>query len=193
MDWLTFTSKVIEAAAWPITVIVLVFRFSERFGELLGKLTEISLPGGISGKFEKSLDTAEQVAKTIETPAELQVLSAAANDDVLALNANPTGVIMEAWKGLEAVGGDLYQASDATNSDRMLMYVSKHQGVLDVLEQERRIPENEVELLRELRSIRNRAAHSKERPTPEEAERFVALVRTLELQWMVRTSANRAR
>ncbi|CAK0484638.1 Uncharacterised protein [Burkholderia pseudomallei] len=45
MDWLTFVSKVIEATAWPLAVLILVFKFSDRFRELLGNLTEFNLPG----------------------------------------------------------------------------------------------------------------------------------------------------
>lgn len=62
MDWLTFVSKVIEATAWPLAVLILVFKFSDRFRELLGNLTEFNLPGGISGKFEAPLQNAEHLA-----------------------------------------------------------------------------------------------------------------------------------
>lgn len=195
MDWLTFASKVIDAVAWPITVLVLVLRFSDRVRDLLGKLTEVSLPGGISGKFERPLKDAEQLAERLDqTPEVMEVDVEVPEDDPVALHANPTGVIMEAWKGLEAIGADLYQASDAPRRDKMLMYTSGNSGVIDGLEHEKLIPDEEISLLRELRSIRNRAAHSTtDRPTPDEAERFVSLVRTLERVWLVRIEAGKPR
>jgi hypothetical protein len=63
-----------------------------------------------------------------------------------------------------------------------------------VLEKDKLVPDDEILLLRELRSIRNRAAHSTtDRPAPEEAERFVSLVRTLERMWLVRIEAGKPR
>jgi hypothetical protein len=122
-------SKVFDAAAWPITVLVLVFKFSDRVRDLLDKLTEVSLPGGISGKFEQPLKSAEKLAERLDQTEAVEVGVKAAEDDPVALNANPTGVIMEAWKGLEAIGSDLYQASDAPRRDKMLMmYTSASPG-----------------------------------------------------------------
>ncbi|WGS47139.1 hypothetical protein LFL97_33990 [Burkholderia sp. JSH-S8] len=186
MDWLAFVSKVIEVLAWPITVLVLVFKFSDRFRELLGKLTELNLPGGISGKFEAPLKNAEQLAEKLE-------LNFSGEDgieftpDPIALNANPTGVIMEAWKELNVAGSDLAMMSNTSCSDRTLAANSKE--VVAFLESEGLVPAEEIKLLRELRRIRNRAAHStSDRPTPDEAERFVTIVRALETTWIGRTA-----
>lgn len=190
MDWVTFASKALDAVVWPITVLVLVFKFSDRFRELLGKLTEVSLPGGISGKFEQPLKEVEQLAK--ELPKAFDGGLQLAEGDPIALLANPTGVIMEAWKGLEAIASDLYQASDAPRRDKMLNYSSKHPQGIAALEYEKLIPNEEISLLRELRSIRNRVAHSTvDRPTPEDAERFTSVVRTLELVWLARLEAGK--
>lgn len=195
MDWLTFASKVIDAVVWPITVLVLVFKFSDRVRELLGKLTEVNLPGGISGKFELPLKDAERLAERLDqTTQDIEAEVQAAEDDPVALHANPTGVIMEAWKGLEALGSDLYQASDVPRRDKMLMYTSGNSHVLAAIEHDKLVPDEEIFLLRELRSIRNRAAHSTtDRPTPEEAERFVSLVRTLERVWIGRIETGKPR
>ncbi|AGZ30754.1 hypothetical protein NCM_02314 [Burkholderia pseudomallei] len=104
MDWLTFVSKVIEATAWPLAVLILVFKFSDRFRELLGNLTEFNLPGGISGKFEAPLQNAEHLARQLELTF-IGEGGVEFTPDPIALNANPTGVIMEAWKELTSVGG----------------------------------------------------------------------------------------
>lgn len=194
MDGLTFASKVLEAVAWPITVLVLAFKFSDRVRDLLDKLTEVSLPGGISGKFEKPLKSAEKLAERLDQTEAVAVGVEAPKDDPVALIANPTGVIMEAWKGLEAIGADLYQASDASSRDKMLMYTSGNQHVLSALEEDKLIPDDEIQLLRELSSIRNRAAHSTTgRPTSEAAERFVSLVRLLTGVWIGRLAAGKPR
>ncbi|HIE5947161.1 MULTISPECIES: DUF4145 domain-containing protein [Burkholderia cepacia complex] len=186
MDGWEFTSKIVEAVAWPATVLVLVFKFSDRFRDLLGKLTEVTLPGGISGKFETPLDNAEQIARelNLEAPDELQL---DVRQDPVALSANPAGVIMESWKDLEAMAAELLVALPMPGRDTEIASGKLGKDVLKDLVSRGLIPEKEVELLRELREIRNRAAHAtKQRPTSEEAERFTALVGSLKVAWLVR-------
>ncbi|WP_232350371.1 hypothetical protein [Burkholderia pseudomallei] len=65
MDWLTFVSKVIEATAWPLAVLILVFKFSDRFRELLGNLTEFNLPGGNIGKIRSAVAKRRTSSKAI--------------------------------------------------------------------------------------------------------------------------------
>jgi hypothetical protein len=53
---------------------------------------------------------------------------------------------------------------------------------------------DEIALLLELREIRNRVAHSETyHPTPEDAERFMSLLRMLEPIWLVRVEAGKLR
>lgn len=189
MDGLEFTSKVIEAVAWPGTVVVLVFKFSDRFRDLLGKLTEVTLPGGISGKFETPLKNAEHLAEQLE-------IDFSSDDgieftpDPIALSANPTGVIMESWKELEAMGAELLASTSWPGRDTELARSIHGKDVIKELEARGFVTIKEFELLRELREIRNRAAHSiSDRPTPEEATRFVSLVGSLKAAWLVRIAA----
>lgn len=189
MDWLTFVSKVIEATAWPLAVLILVFKFSDRFRELLGNLTEFNLPGGISGKFEAPLQNAEHLARQLELTF-IGEGGVEFTPDPIALNANPTGVIMEAWKELTSVGGDLFKMAQILGRDARIVSGSISKDVLRELESRCLVPDDEIKLLRELREIRNRAAHSvKGRPTPDEAERFVSIVRALEAAWIARLAS----
>lgn len=110
--------------------------------------------------------------------------------DPIALNANPTGVIMEAWKELTSVGGDLFKIAQILGRDARIVSGSISKDVLRELESRCLVPDDEIKLLRELREIRNRAAHSvKGRPTPDEAERFVSIVRALEAAWIARLAS----
>ncbi|KWF68378.1 hypothetical protein WL92_25810 [Burkholderia multivorans] len=189
MDGLEFTSKVIEAVAWPATIVVLVFKFSDRFRDLLGTLTEVTLPGGISGKFRIPLDNAEEIARDLDLPAPGDA-QADAPPDPIALRANPTGVIMEAWKDLEAMGAELITAIPRAGRDTEIARGKLGKNVLNDLQSLELIPDREIALLQELRAIRNRAAHStKQRPTPEEAERFAELVGSLKAAWLVRIAS----
>ncbi|MBZ5795943.1 hypothetical protein K8353_38080 [Burkholderia contaminans] len=189
MDGLEFTSKVIEAIAWPATVVVLAFKFSDRFRDLLGKLTEVNLPGGISGKFETPLDNAEQIARELDLEAPVDQPLESPQDPV-ALSANPTGVIMESWKELEAMGAELLASTSLPGRDTELARGIPGKDVLRELEARGLVTNKEFELLRELRDIRNRAAHSiSQRPTPDEATRFVSLVAALKVAWLVRIAS----
>ncbi|WP_175663088.1 DUF4145 domain-containing protein [Burkholderia ambifaria] len=186
MDWLTFISKLIEALAWPITIFLLALKFRDRVQELLGKLTEISLPGGISGKFEAPLQSAEQIAHELDLDLGADATEESKTDPI-ALAANPTGVIMEAWKELALVGADLILMSRVPGMDLQIVSGAVGKDVLRELEKRGLIPDNEVKLLRELREIRNRAAHSTDRrPTVTEAERFLSIVKALESAWIGR-------
>ncbi|KAB1593828.1 hypothetical protein C5O75_007805 [Burkholderia cepacia] len=187
MDGLEFTSKIVEAVAWPGTVLVLAYKFSDRFRDLLGKLTEVTLPGGISGKFETPLKNAEHLAEQLQ-------LDFSGDDgieftpDPIALDANPTGVVMEAWKELNSVAGDYLAMADVSRGDRVT--AAAERDFIRLIEREKLIPPDEITLLRELREIRNRAAHSTtDRPTRDEAERFVTLVRALENLWVGRMAS----
>ncbi|WP_175044535.1 DUF4145 domain-containing protein [Burkholderia lata] len=189
MDGLEFTSKIVEAVAWPGTVLVLAYKFSDRFRDLLGKLTEVTLPGGFSGKFETPLDNAEQIAQelNLEAPSD-QPLELP--QDPIALSANPTGVIMESWKELEAMGAELLASTSFLGRDTELARSIPGKDVIRELEAQGLVPNKEFELLRELREIRNRAAHSiSQRPTPDEANRFVSIVGRLKVAWLVRIAA----
>lgn len=197
MDWLTFVSKVVEALAWPVTIGFLVLKFRDRFQELLGKLTEVSLPGGITGKFEVPLRKAELLREQLSLDFDNAVPSveeSVPEADHVALSANPTGVIMEAWKELNHLGYDLIQSSDLPSRSKLMYATKRNKEVVSALAAEKLVPNEEIELLRELQQIRNRAAHSvSDRPTPDDAERFLSLVYSLKVAWLTRMSAQEPR
>lgn len=193
VDWLTFVSKAIDALAWPITIAFLVLKFRDRFQDLLGKLTEVTLPGGFSGKFEAPLRKAELLRGQLELDfdgAFEGVVDDAPETDPVALSANPTGVIMGAWNELSLVGFELIKGSDMLTIDRVNAAVGGPAAVFAVLMHGRILPDGEVQLLRELEEIRNKAAHSvRGGPTPDDAERFLSLVHSLKLAWLGRIAA----
>ncbi|MDN7911918.1 DUF4145 domain-containing protein [Burkholderia cepacia] len=193
MDGWEFTSKIVEAAAWPTTVLVLAFKFKSRFDGLLDKLTEFTLPGGFSGKFRTPLDNAEHLARELNLPVP-DVDQMEVRQDPVALSANPTGVIMESWKELESMGAELLVATSFPGRDNDISRGVVGKDILKDLVSRGLVPDKEIELLRELRQIRNRAAHSTtQRPTPEEAERFTTLVASLKVAWLVRIAAGEPR
>jgi hypothetical protein len=112
-----------------MTMLVVAFKFNDRFSDLFDNLTEVSLPGGIFRKFEQRLNSAEKLQDELVRSEGIEVATDATENDPVALNAILTGVIGEAGKKLESIGAELYQMSDAQRRDKVLMHAS---GNLDV-------------------------------------------------------------
>ncbi|KVT73073.1 hypothetical protein WK56_00370 [Burkholderia ubonensis] len=147
------------------------------------------MPGGISGKFDAPLRKAELLREQLSLDFDVEAEDVPETDPI-ALSANPTGVIMESWKELESMGAELLVATSFPGRDSEISRGMLGKDILKDLVSRGLVPNKEIELLRELREIRNRAAHStKQRPTPEEAERFATLVGSLKVAWLVRIAA----
>lgn len=109
MGWFEFISDLADSLAWPLVALIALFTLRGHLVELLGKLSKITFPGG-GAEFRSGLAMAEAgvANETIPEREDGAGLNAGAapsevlERDPLALAANPTGVIMEAWKELEA-------------------------------------------------------------------------------------------
>ncbi|WP_432778670.1 hypothetical protein QZL74_08920 [Burkholderia gladioli pv. alliicola] len=208
MDFLTFITKMTEigvasfakvaaAAAWPIAIVVLALKFRVSVGGLLSRLTEATLPGGISTKFTPFIDRAETKAEAIPEPdvdatnvvqnVEVREFIQQASLEPGVIEANPTGVIMEMWLKVIGAAESLCRAKDASilasstkrpMPDRKLFQEMMHRQLI--------LP-NEYSLLLDLQAIRNHAAHSQtNRPSSYDAERFRAMSEKLILTWALR-------
>jgi hypothetical protein len=180
MDWLTFISKVISAIVWPAVAVFVVCKFRRSFSTLLGRLTKAEFPGGV--KLEMAV--AEVLGNEIPEAPDA-VRRDAAPYDPIALRANPAGVIMETWLALIAAAKAhldlLAPAGSRPNTLQLLVdesYVIRQMHDLGLL------PASEYALQKQLRRVRNQAAHDGDaRPTPEDAERFRALADKLMFSW----------
>lgn len=194
MDFWTFVSKVIDALAWPGLLLFLILKFRDRFGSLFDRLTEATFPGGFAGKFSPALERAKEVADEILPPqsdvaAQIEHTNPIATDE-RALEANPSGVIMEMWQAVIAQAKELVETLGGreTVSSSRFVNPAKIRGTLDGLHLA--TPE-ELQLFDELRLIRNDVAHSKVRATPADAGRYRSLAEKLILQWVVRIANGR--
>lgn len=200
MDWLEFFSKLIEALAWPVAAVCIVLQFKKALSERIPALLRLTLPGGISAEFKDGFerivaaaDRAEEAPSLPITPAPEVATSAEAAPlhpapaptmrsdwlsppDPITVNANPTGVVMEAWKVLEAslstafarLGG--MRLSVGTGTIRTAS-ISK---MLNFLEERNFLNAADLEIIRELQRLRNLAAHALEPTTPSAAKSFAA-------------------
>lgn len=96
--------------------------------------------------------------------------------DKLALRANPSGVVLDAWKELE------FEMRESAGMERASLRV-----VIDALLSKKIITDDEVEQVQLMYNLRNRAAHSsKDQISPEDAEEFKYVASLLALRFNLR-------
>jgi hypothetical protein len=161
MDWLTFFSSVIQSLAWPVAVIMLVVLLRDPLKRLVRQLRKLRYKD-----FE--LDFAQKIAK-VEAEAEaaelppVPPLTFPAGEGVpepsdrqrlveLA-KTSPHAAIAEAWRRLEhEIRAALEETGVAAPpSMAETLELAKRQGVL---------PDRVLELVANLRDLRNRAVHT---------------------------------
>jgi uncharacterized protein YutE (UPF0331/DUF86 family) len=190
-----FISTLVTALAWPLSAFFIVNLFKSEIIERIPRLSELTLPGGISAKFNEGLakvEAATEAARAEPTEARIgqaeddDVVGAAgvmseavtasvasAPNDEVALRANPTGVVMEAWKSLEQV---LRQAAVAIGQPANLRFPAS--VVVKALRNASFISHEEEASLLEMIELRNLVAHVADKTVTEvEAQRFMNLAR----------------
>lgn len=190
MDFWTFISKLADALAWPGVVLYLVLQFRNRFESLLDRLTEASLPGGITGKFSPAFERAQEVVDEIPEPEPAIVSGmergAAIEADARATETNPSGVIMEMWQQLLAQAKELLESSGVRQGSSTVGRALPSQTLFRMLKEHNLVKPEEMKLVDELRSIRNAVAHSQKKALPADAERYRSFAEKLILTWVVR-------
>lgn len=95
--------------------------------------------------------------------------------DKLALRANPSGVVLDAWKELE------FEMRESADMERASLRL-----VIDALLSKQIITNDELEQVQLMYKLRNRAAHSKDQISPDDAEEFKYVASLLALRFNLR-------
>jgi len=177
MDWLTFISKLIEAVAWPVAVLVIVKTFKKQLLALAPALKKLSFPGGLEAEFESKLEKLEVDPELDANAGTSPVVQPTLPVDTTALRANPTGVVMEKWKEIEAAARTLISRSPGANR-LYVISLNSHQLGKELLRREL-ITSEQAGWFSELRALRNMAAHSQLSISPDQVERYVELANRL--------------
>ncbi|MCC2971794.1 hypothetical protein [Massilia sp. IC2-476] len=201
---LKFISDSISALAWPVVIFFTLRLFKAEVVKLLAKLSKVSALGveaefnqGLD-KVEAAVqqlpdngstdvpsspsnvpadETSQVTPPTTTVASDFEIrysVEGAAASDPVALRANPTGTVMEAWKSLEQTlrffAAEVLGPVESSLSPSVLVANLYSSGA---------IPLQQVSALTELIKLRNLAAHSTD-PIPEaEAEKFAKLARQL--------------
>ncbi|WP_192551873.1 hypothetical protein [Pseudomonas sp. IzPS59] len=180
MDWLTFTTKIAEALAWPIASIVILVLLRTHIAGLLPLLKRVKA-GPLEAEFEREL-------KVLRDSTDQQLIPAKGSDTLHPVEeklytlaeVSPRSAILECWQHVEIAARkrilelDLHEAGPER---RPILDAYRSLAKAQVLNAEG------LALFNELRTLRNQAAHVDEfYPSKSAALNYISLAKSLILQ-----------
>lgn len=181
MDWRSFIAEIVKAVAWPVACVTIVLIFRAPLLRLLPTLARIKFRD-FELEFNKELEASRRLAEKARLPPvpepiiveEFRFNELAPPGSLARLaETSPKTAITEAWRFLEQAIHERVRAS-GLKPDRNPMQLIEQLRTLNVLEAEG------LQLLRNLRDLRNRAAHVGDLlVTSEQAVDFVQLASRL--------------
>jgi uncharacterized protein YutE (UPF0331/DUF86 family) len=165
MDWMKLVASMIENLAWPTTVLVIFFIVRDRVGQLIEKLgklkykdleldfSKIKQPTSIIKAVENAPKEEKSIA--IKNPEFEQVFDALEEQIFEAVENAPAAAVLLAWSYVET---SLSSAISRLKSDKKIMSTSPLQNIQN-LERAGKLSPQQLELLHEMRTLRNKLAH----------------------------------
>ena len=154
IGWKLFVVQIIVAVAWPVAFVTVAFGFRTEVKALLSRLKALKVSGAEVG-FSELLDEASREAAVI--PA-MHTPSAMIDIDEEVVSKHPHFAVIEAWRAIEAEISGLMQIVDPT--------IPRHEingfRSLRMLRKTELISSDILELLQDLRRVRNAAVHDQE-------------------------------
>lgn len=186
MDWITFTSKAIDALAWPAVALILGLVFRRKLLDILPYIKKFKA-GPLEAEFELA---AKEVLASAAQASEHSKPSEKARSDpeareaeseivskLIGARTDPAGMILGGWA---SVDGELFRLGVQLDlfEDPLTNTTKVYQAVMssDVL------PDETRKLIQKLRDLRNQVAHAKVAPTVDAAQDYLlAVARVVEL------------
>jgi hypothetical protein len=178
VDLLTFTSKVIEALAWPVASVVLVALLREEIAKLVPFLKRLKA-GPVEAEFERDV-RALQESTPEPVKAEVAKVTDTASKNFLFQLAelHPRSAILESWVRVEAAARALLESKAISVSKPTYLPAAR---LAEPLAQHEFITQGQVTLFHELRRLRNEVAHAQGfEPTLESARAYIDLASFLQ-------------
>ena len=177
MDWLTFTTEIAKAIAWPGAVTAVALLFRPEIKGLLGRVRKGKL-GPAEFEFEQGVRELKA-----EIPKDLPALPAPEPQEPSALRAiaEPRAVVLDAWRNVEQAMNLLAQKHGVHNA---LAGPGSNYAVTSLAKAGALEPWA-LNIYRDLRRLRNQATHDASfSPSPESVLAYVqtASELTAELQ-----------
>lgn len=174
MDWLTFTSKVIEALAWPATLLALLWMIRKELPQVARalrklKYKDVELEFGVGAK--ELVDDVKAVIPQEQPKLDLKIglttrSDAQARLDALAAVA-PRAAILEAWLLVESAAVDATRRIGLSPS----VPTSEARNPINALRGNGLLRPRQLGIFEKLRKLRNEAAHAADAEFSPEATR----------------------
>jgi len=161
MSWKQFIAEIVSSIAWPAMAIVILFMFRREFAKIVQRLAHLKYKD-LELDFDKVKQKAEELHKEVleERPVVKSPVFTSLEDQILdAVERAPSAAILLAWSGLEtAIASAVARLaiSPETPSYRSPMHN------IEMLTKYGGLSTNHVNLLQEMRILRNRVAHERD-------------------------------
>ena len=172
--WLDFFANITASLAWPIVVLVIALKYRTHIVATLNNLKSVRF-GGAEATFDRDLQQATEKAKALEpSSSEIEQANQDRTNELVKMSAtSPSGAIIEAWKDVEQAAREMVESSGLPLNN---LPSRPYYSLQVFLSKNALLPKAEIETFRELRMIRNRAAHPSEHDvTVDQARRYVLL------------------
>lgn len=183
--------RILEAIAWPLTVIIIMFIFKSQLGRVILTLSKLRYKD-LEIEFDKDLKDAEYKARELQLPSPEDikgipeaVVPTSPYDRLSQIAAiSPRAAVTEAWQIIELSTMEAAKAQGIT-----VRGARAEREVIRSLVKRAKLQEGTLDLYENLRRMRNNAVHAHEfEIDTEEAIRYVDLA--LSLAYRVRMSVN---
>ena len=158
MGWLEWTASIVGSIAWPVAAVIIAAFFRSQITNLLKKVRKLSW-GDASVDFAEKLDEIESASRVAEAEATSAPKAPTTLPDerfTQLLQISPSAAVLDAWGAIETrlrtIATDLAPSASTYMPRQMILLLFKR-GV---------IPSAMREILLELSSLRNAAAHQRE-------------------------------
>lgn len=169
MGWLDFIASIVSSVAWPIAAVVIALAFRKQISGLLNKIRRLSW-GDTSVELAEKLDKVETVSQSIPILDHNPDPALPTDRFQRLLEISPAAAILDSWTNVEGLLRDI---GNRRGYDSKLSSLPSE--VAHRLQKENLISDSVYEMVRDLRGIRNEAAHKRD-VTPTDAYRFYELV-----------------
>ena len=153
MGWFEFISSLVGSLAWPLAAVAIALMFRSQIAALLAKVRKLSW-GDSSVELAEQLDKVEDNSRAVEPSLEAAVPDQRFQQ-LLAIS--PSAAILDAWGTVERM---LYQVGTDQNLEAKIL--TQPLRIMDSLARNETISPTIYEMLRDLRNVRNSAAHQQE-------------------------------
>ena len=172
MDWLTFTSKLIEALAWPIATVAMVALLRKQIAAALPLVKRLKA-GPVEAEFEREVRELAESAQAAPPAAPAEPAQVGFKSELYKLaQVSPRAAILEAWLAVEAAA----IAAVRTRSPSTVSDARKPVLLATMLSQNEVLAQGQLAIFQELRSLRNQVVHVSDfYPTLEAVSNYIEL------------------